>query len=233
MKAGKNKELDYLLINLCEQPRPNDQTDARQYRDKHSLAREPWTWTGTEEYHHFGPGVSLYFTLLKYLILLFGVLVLISLPSLLVNLNGKGLDIYGSSISKGLMTTSLANQPILQFQKGELNLTSQSQKINVLKGNQMVLIFDDVVCSIVIICFLIFWRLKSEDLISEMVKKQALPSYHTIVVTLPSDLISQEGIRAHFQQFGTVRQVQFVYDYGSFLLETKQLMELVQRYNEQ
>ncbi len=42
----------------------------------------------------FGPGVSLYFSLLKYLIVLFIVLFINAIPSLVCNLKGKGLDIY-------------------------------------------------------------------------------------------------------------------------------------------
>lgn len=70
---------------------------------------------GTQEYHRFGPGVSLYFTLLKYLIFLFAALFVVSLPILTVNLTGGGLRLYGDSLGQSLMKTSLANQPSLEF----------------------------------------------------------------------------------------------------------------------
>lgn len=66
------------------------------------------------------------------------------------------------------------------------------EKIDILKRNQIVLITFDLICSFLVVCFVIYWRIKSEDLISEMVKKEALPSYHTVIVELPSPQVRQE-----------------------------------------
>jgi hypothetical protein len=62
-----------------------------EYRERHSLRREAWTFLGTEEYQRYGPGVILYFTLLKYLIFLFAILSALSIPVLIVNFTGTGL----------------------------------------------------------------------------------------------------------------------------------------------
>jgi hypothetical protein len=69
--------------------------------------------------HQFGPGVNLYFSLLKYLTFLFIILFLNATPSLISNLKGNGLDIYHdnavSHIKIDIMKTSLANIPIASF----------------------------------------------------------------------------------------------------------------------
>ena len=64
-----------------------------------------------------------------------------------------------------------------------------------------------------------------------MVKKQALPSYHTVVVELPNPEVTHDDVRFVFEKFGEIRQVEFVYDYGTFLLELKELLVLIEKYS--
>lgn len=97
MRAGKNKELDNLLINLNENPEPPNFTLAKTHRNRLSLRGEPLTVLGVDEYSKFGPGVKLYFSMLKYLSGLFLLLFIASLPSLIVNYHGNGLSLYGNS----------------------------------------------------------------------------------------------------------------------------------------
>jgi hypothetical protein len=47
MKAGKNREVDYLLINLTEQPQQPNRQEAAKYRDKYAVRKDPWTLMGT------------------------------------------------------------------------------------------------------------------------------------------------------------------------------------------
>ena len=48
MKAGKHKELDYLLINLAEQSQKPNFEEAEKNREKHAVGNLPWTCTGTD-----------------------------------------------------------------------------------------------------------------------------------------------------------------------------------------
>lgn len=76
---------------------------------------------GYESWAEFSPGVTLFFTLLRYLSILFIVLFINSLPSLIYNYTERGLDIYHeNSVSKikiDIMRFSLANVPIGGFGK--------------------------------------------------------------------------------------------------------------------
>ncbi len=62
---------------------------------------------------------------MKYLAILFIVLFFCSLPSILSNIKGKGLDIYAENPMAGrqvgLMRISLANLPITEFDTQALN----------------------------------------------------------------------------------------------------------------
>lgn len=185
MRAGRNGELDYLLINLTEQPNPNPNWQAAlRHRDKAALKKFSWTWMGTIEYGRFGPGVKLYFTLLKYLV---GLLLLVSVaaaPTLLANFKGGGLSIYGSGWGQSLMRFSLGNQPSVEFEQ-EMSLEQQRARAEDSRWNQLIVVSNDVLCSCIFLAFLIFWQLKTEDLVAEMIKEDALPSYHTLLVDLP------------------------------------------------
>ena len=97
MRAGKNKELDNLLINLNENPEPPSFSQAKMHRNRFSMRSEPLTVLGVDEYSKFGPGVKLYFAMLKNLAGLFLLLFIASLPSLIVNYHGNGLSLYGNS----------------------------------------------------------------------------------------------------------------------------------------
>ena len=60
----------------------------------------------------FGPGVLLYFRFMRTLVVMFMLMLLISVPALLSNYKGKGLELFGNTqpISLQIMRISLANQ---------------------------------------------------------------------------------------------------------------------------
>lgn len=66
-----------------------------------------------------------------------------------------------------------------------LNLEQQLNKARDVKFNQLIIILNDLLCSCVVLAFLLFWKIKSKTYISELVTKNAPPSYHTLVVDLP------------------------------------------------
>jgi hypothetical protein len=64
-------------------------------------------------------------------------------------------------------------------------LEEQVKKARDVKFNQIIIILNDILCSCIILAFLIFWKIKSKSYISELVSKNAPPSYHTLLVDLP------------------------------------------------
>lgn len=115
MKAGRNRELDNLLINLTEHPEPPAYALAQAHRNRHSLRTHPFSLLGVEEYSKFGPGVKLYFAMVRQLAVVFLVLSVAVLPSLVVNYRGNGLSLYGDSWEQRVMRFSLANQESVEL----------------------------------------------------------------------------------------------------------------------
>ena len=83
------------------------------------------------------------------------------------------------------MRFSLANQESLDLALDSMTLEEQMKKARDVKFNQIIIILNDILCSCIILAFLIFWKIKSKSYISELVSKNAPPSYHTLLVDLP------------------------------------------------
>lgn len=79
----------------------------------------------------------------------------------MANYYGSGLKLYGNSLGHSLMQFSLANQPSLSLEKDQLTDEEYNSKINVIKRNQLIIILCDIVCTIVMMGFVIFWIIKS------------------------------------------------------------------------
>ena len=103
MRSGSNPKLDIVLVNLLSQTDHPSWERALQYRDLHSAAgterdhgkiRKSFSF-GVDSFRKYGSGVFLYFSLLQMLTLTFLILSLNSLPIILSNAKGNGLDMYG------------------------------------------------------------------------------------------------------------------------------------------
>ena len=123
MKSGSNPKLDYVLVNLLSQTDTPSWQKALEYRQLHSTAerddnekvRKTFSFD-LAKYRQYGPGVFLYFNLLHMLFFVFLILSINSIPTLICNLKGNGLEIYGDdSFAKNLMMLSLANQRYEEF----------------------------------------------------------------------------------------------------------------------
>lgn len=55
--------------------------------------------------------------------------------------------------------------------------------MNKIRSSQYMIIFNDVLRSIILLTFLIFWHFESQRIVNEMVNKDALPSYYTLIVS--------------------------------------------------
>jgi hypothetical protein len=119
---------------------------------------------------------------------------LASLPAVLSNLKGNGLDIYGDpSLIKTLMKLSLANQ----FYADLPHLDNHSATMNI-EVNHAIVICCDVMASIIFFAFLVLWKIKSEEAVEQMVEHHALPSYYCLEVRKLPDCYSEESIVEHF-----------------------------------
>ena len=76
----------------------------------HGIPKKTFSFN-LHEYKQYGPGVYLYFSLLQMLFFTFLILTLNSVPALISNFKGNGLEMYGDeSFAKKLMKFSLGNQ---------------------------------------------------------------------------------------------------------------------------
>jgi hypothetical protein len=123
--------------------------------------------------------------MLKYLAALFLLLSIAVLPSMIVNFHGNGLSLYGNSWEQTFLRLSLSNQESLDLASDELSLEEQMARVRNVKFNQFIVIFNDIFCSVIILAFLVLWRIKSKSVVSELISKNAPPSYHTLLVDLP------------------------------------------------
>lgn len=44
-------------------------------------------------------------------------------------------------------------------------------KLRDIRISQCILLVDDLLCSIIVLCFLVYWQLKSENMVAEMIKR--------------------------------------------------------------
>jgi hypothetical protein len=79
--------------------------------------------------------------------------------------------------------------------------------------------------------FLIYWKIKSDNAVSELISEDALPSYYTVEVKNLPAAYSEETLVQHFHKLGAhIAQVSTVYNYENVLTEVKNLIKLVDRY---
>ena len=84
--------------------------------------------------------------------------------------------------------------------------------------NQFIIIWNDIISTIIFFCFLVYWKIKSDEIVEEMISEHALPSYYTLEVHNLPKSYSEESMVAHFEKFGgKVAQISTVYDYENLL----------------
>jgi hypothetical protein len=100
-----------------------------------------------------------------------------------------------------------------------------------MRVSQVTVIAADTLNSIIFLVFLVYWKIKSDRAVSELISEDALPSYYTVEVRNLPRSYSEETIAAHFQGLGAdVARVATVYSYESVLCEVGDLIMLVDRY---
>jgi hypothetical protein len=65
--------------------------------------------------------------------------------------------------------------PDITFEEREKNMGN-------IRINQLIIIINDIMCSLVMLSFLIFWHIKSAEIVQDLIQNEALPSYHTLIV---------------------------------------------------
>ena len=130
-------------------------------KDNNSEAKKTFSFN-LAKYRQYGPAVFLYFNLLQMLFFVFLILSINSVPTIISNLKGNGLEIYGDdSFAKSLMKLSLANQ-----RNEEFDAISKDKQIALdIQVNQIIVIATDILATIIFFCFLVFWKIKSDEIV--------------------------------------------------------------------
>mmetsp|Transcript_10996 Transcript_10996/g.13807 ORF Transcript_10996/g.13807 Transcript_10996/m.13807 type:complete len:987 (-) Transcript_10996:92-3052(-) len=170
-----------------------DKRDARRLSEVHGVD------TGVEFSNYFGIGISLYFKGLKYLMVVFGVLSILSIPALALYLSGGALDDSNQSASL-LSKTTMANMPNLDL----LNSTSTETKIWGIPQSDMfvVLSWIDVAGAIfytIAIWYLIYFQHREVDTLD--VIQTTMSDYTLWVQRLPNRNGSYQHKQAELKEY--------------------------------
>lgn len=99
---------------------------------------------------------------------------------MICNFKGHGLDIFAfEGFSKNMMKLSLANQN--HYDINDLGVNSQA--LRDIEASQGIVIVSDVLATIIFICLLIYWQIRSDILIYEMISESVLPSSYTLIIS--------------------------------------------------
>ena len=86
----------------------------------------------------------------------------------------------------------------------------------------------DVINSFIFFIFLIYWKIKSDKQVKELISEDALPSYYTLEIRNLPENYSETSMKAHFYKFGAdIAQISTVYNYENVLTEVNSLIRLV------
>ena len=151
---------------------------------------------------------------------MFAVISLISLPTLASNYNGQALK-YDQNLTdrnvefvltEFLMKFSLANQDSYSNSRGDVNWLSWS-----------VLIATDLVLSLVVLVFSIYWAVELEHETRMVLTERCLPSYYTILVENLPACYTEESIQEYFNLFGNVANISTVRNVSKIVNEVTKI----------
>ena len=127
------------------------------------------------------------------------------------------------------MKLSLGNQRYEEFN----NIIHHKDISLDIRVSQLIVIINDVMCSLLFLGFLVLWRIKSDETVEEMISEDVLPSYYTLQIRAlpPSFSYSEITMKKHFEKFGgQVAQISTVYDYDVILSEVKSILKKIDEY---
>lgn len=104
---------------------------------------------------------------------------LLSLPTLISNILGGGLNSFGGGWNKSLMKTTLANQQYYDWSR--LNTEASLQKD--LNFSKFLIKWNDIICSIVFMFIVFYWKISAARLTKSSITHRILPSSYTILVS--------------------------------------------------
>ena len=170
----------------------------------------------------YGVGLELYFTFLKYSMLLFFLISLVSVWPIVMNV--KGGYLMDGETNSPFDVLTLANQDGADTYEEDLNsandYTDSTQKY------QLMTLIADVTYTALFLLFLVFYRIKSMDIVEKNLESNLLPSDYAVEVKgLPKEAEESE-VRKHFEQFGEVVEVSLGRNYNSKLMLYRYRSEL-------
>jgi hypothetical protein len=159
-----------------------------------------------------GPGISLYFIFLEKLFVYFLVAAVLSIPSILLNMQGSGATLADASKSFGLLYTTLGNQGVILETKELGYCTVNQDMLGCNNGTKIEMLGSKIESAtagwIIMLCdlvsMLLFVRMYSQfqSLINETVEqddddKISASDFGVWVTGLPPDA-TEDAIRQHF-----------------------------------
>ena len=202
--------------------KPADLEEAIQHREKNSVRDiegdtlfKPNCWTLTaQQLGKYGVGLELYFTFLKYFMILFLLIALVSVWPLVMNYQGGYFRTGETNSDFDVLT--LANQ------KGpdayENNLDTAQSYIDSTEKYRLMTLIADTLYSVMFLLFLVFYRIKSVDIMEKNREAHLLPRDFSIEVKRLPKNTNEEEVRKHFEQFGEVVEVSLARIYNSKLM---------------
>lgn len=113
-------------------------------------------WCDLNYFRQFGPGTYLFFAFNKRIAILFAVLAALSLPALVFNALGRGLESTGAGATKtSLMKFSVANQPVKTPELSESAFQERSANY------KLGVVIPDMLYSLTFFVFLLYWEYSS------------------------------------------------------------------------
>jgi len=204
--------------------------EAVQFRELHSvrdiqgevLTKPSCTSLSPQHLGKYGVGLELYFTFLKYSMILFLFISLVSVWPMVMNFRG-GYLMDGETNSPFDILT-LANQDGPDTYEADLN--SANDYIDSTQKYQLMTLIADVAYTVLFVLFLVFYRIKSVDIVEKNLESNLLPSDFAVEVKkLPKDA-EEEEVRKHFEQFGEVVEVSLARYYNGKLMLYRYRSEL-------
>lgn len=151
----------------------------RQSRKIHNNKQPYSFWSPIEDFQKYGPGIYLFFKFIKVFMLGMFIIGLLSLPILISNMSGGGLNSFGGGWNKKLMRTTLANQEYYDWSRLNTEVALQRS----LNFTKLLTRWDDILCSIAFMILVLYWKISAAKLTKSSIMHRILPSSYTILAS--------------------------------------------------
>ncbi|KAL4509992.1 hypothetical protein ABPG72_010185 [Tetrahymena utriculariae] len=250
---AKSKTLFQAEKAILDQEKNSDQLasweEAVAYRNKFSVMKnngdsyEQYSLNcDLSELAQYGPGLRLFFELVKYSAIVFFLMSLISIPALIGNIQGQSLNSIEMS-TNSLPKLSISNQPQLKLVSHGANSSNAQYQADYTENQQRIASFvnnsdsrllqvaiPDIVYSVIFLLFVFWFHYHSYQIAKETDLKNSLPSNYSIEVSgFPQTIIDEKILSNHFRDNFSVEvfECKFARNYYNTLFLHKEEAKLI------